>query len=65
MSMYIASKLFKTLNNITLNLSLLQKKKKQIHYIGLSQFLKYKGAKAQLFGKNPDYFSLRCFVILM
>lgn len=33
-------------------------KRKQIHYIGLSQFLKYEGAKAQLFGKNPDYFSL-------
>lgn len=33
-------------------------RRKQIHYIGLSQFLKYEGAKAQLFGKNPDYFSL-------
>lgn len=33
-------------------------KKKQINYIGLSQFLKYEGAKTQLFGKNPDYFSL-------
>ncbi|WP_407350777.1 site-specific integrase [Lactococcus garvieae] len=33
-------------------------KGKQIHYISLSQFLKYEVAKAHLFGKNPDYFSL-------
>lgn len=29
-----------------------------IHYLGLTQYLKYEGAKAQLYGKNPDYFSL-------
>lgn len=29
-----------------------------INYINLTQYLKYEGAKAQIFGKNPDYFSL-------
>ena len=33
-------------------------KSPHIHYMGLTQYLKYEGAKAQLFGKNPDYFSL-------
>lgn len=33
-------------------------KGKHFPYIALTQYLKYEGAKAQIFGKNPDYFSL-------
>lgn len=33
-------------------------KSPHINYLALTQFLKFEGAKAQLFGKNPEYFSL-------